>query len=68
MWVLLSLLAYALALEPLGFLLATFLLLVFLFRFGMEPQRWSWAIAGSAIASLSWVKIPIYKGETGVIK
>jgi hypothetical protein len=52
LWVLFSLLAYALALETLGFLLATCLLLVFLFRFGMEPQRWSWAIAGSAIASL----------------
>jgi len=52
LWVLFSLLAYALALETLGFLLATFLLLVFLFRFGMEPQRWAWAIAGSAIASL----------------
>ncbi len=43
--------AYAFCLEILGFLVSTFLLLVFLFRAGMEPQRWLVAIGGSAIAS-----------------
>ncbi len=52
-WVLLSLFAYAMLLDILGFLISTFLFLVFLFRFGMEPLRWAWAVAGSAIASLS---------------
>ncbi len=44
--VLLALSAYALVLDHLGFLMSTFLLLIFLFRFGMEPQRWVWAIGG----------------------
>ena len=52
-WVLAALLAYAAVLDLLGFLVSTFLLLVVLFRCGLEPQRWAWAIGGSAIASLS---------------
>ena len=44
---------YAFCLEILGFLISTFLLLVFLFRAGMESQRWLAAIGGSAIASFA---------------
>ena len=63
---------YAFCLEILGFLLSTFLLLVFLFRFGMESQRWLVAIGGSAIASFSsyavfelWLKTQLPKGLLG---
>ena len=71
-WVLLALLAYAVALDSLGFLISTFLLLIVLFRFGMEPQRWAWAIGGSVIASLScyavfelWLRTQLPKGILG---
>jgi putative tricarboxylic transport membrane protein len=47
----LSLLAYVFLLEPLGFLPATFLLLIFLFR-AAEPRRWAVVIGESAIVSL----------------
>ncbi len=63
---------YAFCLEILGFLLATFLLLVFLFRAGMESQRWLAAIAGSAIASFCsyavfelWLKTQLPRGLLG---
>ena len=71
-WVLGVMFAYAFCLEILGFLISTFLLLVFLFRSGMEPQRWVVAIGGSAIASLSsyavfelWLKTQLPKGFLG---
>ena len=71
-WVLLALLAYALVLDHLGFLMSTFLLLVFLFRFGMEPQKWYWAIGGSGIASVScyvvfelWLRTQLPRGILG---
>jgi putative tricarboxylic transport membrane protein len=71
-WVLLALLAYAVVLDYLGFLISTFLLLIVLFRFGMEPQRWAWAIGGSVIASLScyavfelWLRTQLPKGILG---
>jgi len=71
-WVLLALLAYAVVLDSLGFLISTFLLLIVLFRFGMEPQRWAWAIGGSVIASLScyvvfelWLRTQLPKGILG---
>ena len=64
--------AYALVLDILGFLISTFLLLSFLFRFGMEPQKWFWAIGGSVIASLScyvvfelWLRTQLPKGILG---
>ncbi len=60
--------AYAVFLEILGFLLLTFLLLVFLFR-AIEPQKWVVAIGGSALASLIcyavfelWLKTQLPKG------
>jgi putative tricarboxylic transport membrane protein len=71
-WVLIALFAYAVCLEILGFLISTFLLLVFLFRAGIETQKWMWAIGGSAIASLSsyavfelWLKTQLPKGILG---
>ena len=71
-WVLVALFAYAICLEILGFLISTFLLLVFLFRSGMEPKRWVVAIGGSAIASFSsyavfelWLRTQLPKGILG---
>jgi putative tricarboxylic transport membrane protein len=71
-WVLVAMFAYAFCLEILGFLVSTFLLLVLLFRAGMEPQRWLVAIGGSAIASISsyavfelWLKTQLPKGILG---
>ena len=43
---------YGLAFVPLGFILSTFLLLVFLFK-AVEPQRWSVAILGSIITTVT---------------
>jgi putative tricarboxylic transport membrane protein len=71
-WILLALLVYALVLDYLGFLLSTFLLLVVLFRFGMEPQRWVWAVGGGVLASVScyavfelWLRTQLPKGILG---
>jgi hypothetical protein len=71
-WVLVALFAYAICLETLGFLISTFLLLVFLFRAGIETQRWIYVIGGSAIASFSsyavfelWLKTQLPKGFLG---
>lgn len=70
--VLMVMFIYALCLEILGFLVSTFLLLVFLFRFGTESQRWLVAIGGSGIASFSsyavfelWLKTQLPKGLLG---
>jgi len=70
--VLAALLAYAIFLEILGFLLGTFLLLIFLFR-GIEPQRWAVAIGGSALASFLsyavfelWLRTQLPKGILGL--
>ncbi len=63
---------YAICLEFIGFLITTFLLLLFLFRFGMESQRWLVAIGGSAVASFCsyavfelWLKTQLPKGLFG---
>jgi len=50
--VLLALLIYAATMNFLGFLLGTFLLLIFLFRVA-EPQRWTVALGASALISLA---------------
>jgi putative tricarboxylic transport membrane protein len=42
---------YIVLLEPVGFLLCTFLLLCFLFQ-AYEKGKWVWAIGGAAAASL----------------
>ena len=63
--------AYAFFLEVLGFLLGSFLLLLFLFR-GIEPQKWIVSIGGSALASFLcyvvfelWLKTQLPKGIFG---
>lgn len=43
---------YAYLLTPLGFIPATILLLIFLFK-AVEPQRWSWAILGAVVSTLA---------------
>ena len=58
-----SLLVYALVLEWLGFLLATFALLVFFFRV-LQRQRWLVAVAGSLATSL--VSYFVFKTWLGV--
>lgn len=47
-WTLLLLLGYSFGLEPLGFLLATFLLMLFLYRV-VGPQRWEVAMGGAFV-------------------
>jgi hypothetical protein len=57
-----ALLAYALVLERLGFLLATFLLLVFFFK-ALQRQRWLVVLSGSLATSLlSWLLFKIWLG------
>ncbi len=51
-----ALLAYALAMNYLGFLISTFLFLAFLFK-AIAPQRWSAAILGSLVASAAFYGI-----------
>jgi len=71
-WLLAVLLAYAGTLDFLGFLLSTFLLLIFLFRSSSAPRSWPWAVGGSLIASLScylvfevWLRTQLPKGFLG---
>ena len=57
-----ALLIYALVLEPLGFLLATFGLLVFFFK-ALQRQSWLVVLAGSLATSLlSWLIFKIWLG------
>lgn len=57
-----ALLAYALVLERLGFLLATFLLLGFFFK-ALQRQSWLVVVSGSlAGALLSWLVFKIWLG------
>jgi len=72
--VLVALFGYALSLEALGFLVATFLLLVLLFRGmrGTQHQRWIVTIAGSALVSFVsyvifelWLKARLPQGLFG---
>ncbi|MGH8695604.1 MAG: tripartite tricarboxylate transporter TctB family protein, partial [Burkholderiales bacterium] len=66
-----ALLAYALALEPVGFGVATFLLIVFLFR-AIEPQPWLVALGGAAATVLAchvlfrvWLGVRLPPGPWG---
>ncbi len=63
--------AYVYSLNMFGFLLPTFLLLVFLFK-AIEPTKWWIAITGSFITTLAsyeifkvWLKVPFPKGFLG---
>jgi putative tricarboxylic transport membrane protein len=70
--VLASLFVYAYVLTPLGFILATTLLLIFLFK-AVEPQKWSWAILGAVVCTLAayglfhfWLGCQLPQGLLGV--
>ena len=59
---LIGLLVYALVLEPLGFLLATFALLLFFFT-ALQRQRWPVALGGSlATALLTYLVFKVWLG------
>ena len=69
--VLVVLFIYAYLLTPLGFIPATILLLLFLFK-AVEPQRWSWAILGAVASTLVaygvfqlWLKCQLPSGILG---
>ncbi|MBM4278094.1 MAG: tripartite tricarboxylate transporter TctB family protein [Deltaproteobacteria bacterium] len=69
---LVALMLYAYVFVPLGFILSTVLLLIFLFK-AVEPQRWSWAILGAMISTLAaygvfhlWLRSPLPKGFLGI--
>jgi len=70
--ILVALMLYAYIFVPLGFILSTILLLIFLFK-AVEPQRWSWAILGAIISTFAayglfhlWLKSPLPKGFLGI--
>ncbi len=70
--ILVVLLLYAYVFVPLGVILSTVLLLIFLFK-AVEPQRWSWAILGAIISTLAaygvfhlWLRGPLPKGFLGI--
>lgn len=70
--ILAALMLYAYIFVPLGFILSTILLLIFLFK-AVEPQRWSWAILGAIISTFAayglfhlWLKSPLPKGFLGI--
>lgn len=63
---------YGLLLEPLGFLLTTFLMMGFLLRL-IEPQRWRTVIAGAVLSALGsylifqvWLEVELPKGFLGI--
>lgn len=65
------LLGYAFILERLGFVVSTFLLLFFLFKW-VEGQRWVWAVGGSLGVALvfyglfdKWLMMQLPKGIWG---
>jgi putative tricarboxylic transport membrane protein len=69
--VLSALIGYAICLEFLGFLLTTFFLMIILFR-GVEPQKWTVTILGSALTSFLsyalfqlWLKTQLPTGIFG---
>jgi putative tricarboxylic transport membrane protein len=71
-YVLASLFVYAYVLTPLGFILTTTLLLIFLFK-AVEPQKWSWAILGAVVCTLAayglfhfWLGCQLPQGLLGV--
>jgi putative tricarboxylic transport membrane protein len=66
-----ALFVYALVLEPVGFVVATFLLLLFFFR-ALERQRWLAALAGALLTALVtylvfkvWLNVQLPAGPWG---
>jgi putative tricarboxylic transport membrane protein len=69
--ILVILLVYAFVLEKLGYVLSSFLVLFFIFRF-VEKQRWGIAVGGSLFVALvsygvfdKWLKMQLPKGIWG---
>jgi len=67
-----ALILYAYVFVPLGFILSTILLLIFLFK-AIEPQRWTWAILGAIVSTFAayglfhlWLRSPLPKGFLGI--
>lgn len=63
---------YAYAFTSLGFILTTGLLLLFLFK-AVEPQKWSWAVLGAIVSTLTaygvfqlWLGSQLPKGFLGI--
>jgi putative tricarboxylic transport membrane protein len=70
--VLAALFIYAYLFTPLGFILSTIGLLVFLFK-AVEPQKWSWAVLGAMISTLAaysvfrlWLGCQLPQGLLGI--
>lgn len=69
--ILAALFIYAYAFKPLGFILSTALLLLFLFK-AIEPQKWSWAVFGAVVSTLAayglfnWLGCQLPQGILGV--
>ena len=71
-FVLAALFLYAYAFSPLGFILSTVLLLIFLFK-AIEPQRWAVAILGAFLSTLAsyavfhvWLGTQLPRGFLGI--
>jgi len=63
---------YGVLLEPLGFLLTTFLIMGFMFRV-IEPQRWRTVLAGAFLSAViaylifdTWLQVELPKGLLGI--
>lgn len=70
--VLAALFIYAYLFTPLGFILSTIFLLIFLFK-AVEPQKWSWAIFGAIVSTLAayglfrlWLNCQLPQGILGI--
>lgn len=70
--VLAALFIYAYLFTPLGFILSTIFLLIFLFK-AVEPQKWSWAIFGAIVSTLAayglfrlWLNCQLPQGFLGI--
>jgi putative tricarboxylic transport membrane protein len=71
-YVVAALFLYAYAFSPLGFILSTVLLLIFLFK-AVEPQRWTVAILASFLSTLTsyavfhlWLGTQLPRGFLGI--
>jgi putative tricarboxylic transport membrane protein len=70
--VLAALFIYSYLFTPLGFILSTIFLLIFLFK-AVEPQKWSWAIFGAIVSTLAayglfrlWLNCQLPQGFFGI--
>ncbi len=72
LFALVALFAYGVVLKYLGFLLATFLFMIFLLRY-IEPQRWTTVLTASLLTSIAshivfklWLKVQLPAGILGI--